>query len=341
MIKAIDLRSDTLTKITKNDVLDLDFTKIGDDCYGEDYYVKELEDYCSDLFGKESALFMPSGTMSNQIGLRCLGSHGDEIITEVGYHINFFESSQVSAMSGLVLNAYYTQNGILTSEDVIAAIDAKARWSSLYARNKIVSIESSINTYGGMVYPVDEMHKMRALCNERGMSLYLDGARVLNTCSRLDLSPDKYVAPADMLNFCFSKGLGAPFGSILLGTSEHIAQARIFRKWYGGCLHQSGLMAGIALNKLSRWQYAMQEDNDKAFKLGERLKEATSLIYPVETNMVFIEVSNAAKVVAKLADEGVLALAWKPTQIRLICSNLVSHRDVDMAADIIIKCLCD
>lgn len=339
MIKPIDLRSDTLTKITKSDVQALDFTLIGDDCYGEDYYVKSLEDYCGELFGKEAALFMPSGTMSNQIGLRCLGSHGDEIITEVGYHINFFESSQVSAMSGLVINAHHSKNGILTAEDVSTAINAKARWSSLYARHKIVSIESSINTYGGLVYPVDEMHKIRTLCDQQGMSLYLDGARVLNTCSRLDLSPDIYVAPADMLNFCFSKGLGAPFGSILLGTREHIEQARIFRKWYGGCLHQSGLMAGIALNKFSRWQNVMQEDNEKAFKLGCRLKEGAPLIYPVETNMVFIEVPDAAQVVSQLAVQGVLALAWKPTQIRLICSSLVTHQEIDTAADIILKCL--
>lgn len=331
----IDLRSDTLTRVSKSDVETLDFAKIGDNCYGEDRYVRELEAYCADLFGKEAALFMPSGTMSNQVGLRCLAGPGDEIVTEVGYHINFFESSAVSANSGLVLNPYHSADGILTADDARRAIHAKARWSSLYAEPKAVAIESSINTYGGIVYPAAEMLRMRALCDEMGLSLYLDGARVLNACSHLDLSPARYLGPADMLNFCFSKGVGAPFGSILAGPARKIEAAKVFRKWYGGCLHQSGLMAGIALDKMRRWQQVTQEDNDKARILGDKLSAAARLKYPVETNMVFIEAADAKAMVARLAERGVLALAWKPDLVRFISSSLVTRGQVERAADII------
>ncbi|OQS32182.1 threonine aldolase family protein [Chromobacterium haemolyticum] len=331
----IDLRSDTLTRICKSDVEMLDFAKIGDDCYGEDRYVRELEAYCAELFGKEAALFMPSGTMSNQVGLRCLAAPGDEVVTEVGYHINFFESSAVSVNSGLVLNPYHSADGILTAADARIAIQAKARWSKLYAAPKVVAIESSINSYGGIVYPVEEMRRMRALCDEMDLSLYLDGARVLNACTRLDMPPAHYVRPADMLNFCFSKGVGAPFGSILAGPAEKIEAARVFRKWHGGCLHQSGLMAGVSLDKMGHWQRVTQQDNDNAEWLGRRLGEAARLKYPVETNMVFIEATDAKGVAARLAARGVLALAWKPDLLRFTCSSLVTRWELGRAADII------
>ncbi|KMN30663.1 threonine aldolase [Chromobacterium sp. LK1] len=331
----IDLRSDTLTRVSKRDVEALDFAKIGDDCYGEDRYVRELEAYCAELFGKEAALFMPSGTMSNQVGLRCLAAPGDEIVTEVGYHISFFESSAVSANSGLVLNAYHSRNGVLTADEARIAIHAKARWSSLYAVPKVVAIESSINSYGGIAYPVDEMLRVRALCDEMGLSLYLDGARVLNACSHLDLSPARYARPADMLNFCFSKGVGAPFGSILAGPAHKIEAAKVFRKWQGGSLHQSGLMAGVALDKMRHWQQVTQQDNDNAAWLGRRLGEAARLKYPVETNMVFIEAADAKAAAARLAERGVLALAWKPDLLRFTCSSLVTRRELERAADII------
>jgi threonine aldolase len=333
----IDLRSDTLTKLTRRDVLELDYAKIGDDCYGEDRYVRELEDACCGLFGKEAALFMPSGTMSNQVGLRCLAAAGKEVITEIGYHVNFFESSQVSALSGIVLHPFHSRDGVLTAADIRSAIAAKARGASLYAQPAAVSLESSISHYGGMVYPHGEMLRVRRVCDEAGMALYLDGARVLNACVSADIDPARYLAPVDMLNFCFSKGLGAPFGSVLMGTRRHIEQARIYRKWYGGCLHQSGLMAGIALHRLENWRGRIQTDNELAHLLGQKLGEAMGTLYPVQTNMVTIRVPDAARFVDSLREDGVWSTAWTEDTVRFVVSNLVNRADILCAADVICK----
>lgn len=333
----IDLRSDTLTKIERQDVINLDFSKIGDDCYGEDRYVRELEDASSNLFGKDAALFMPSGTMSNQIGLRCLVAPGREIITEVGYHINFFESSQVSAISGIVLHPFYSSNGILTATDIRTALTAKARWSALYAVPGAVSLESSINTYGGIIYPYDEMLRVRTECDKVGMGLYMDGARVLNACVSADIEPSVYLSPVDMANFCFSKGLGAPFGSVLVGKRNLIEQAKIYRKWHGGCLHQSGLMAGIALHRMKNWHGRVQEDNELAYLLGQKLKDAVQIPYPVQTNMVFIRVADAAQLVCDLQLEGVLCVAWTHNTVRFMTSNLINRADILRAAEMICK----
>jgi threonine aldolase len=333
----IDLRSDTLTKLTRQDVLELDYAKIGDDCYGEDRYVRELEDACCGLFGKEAALFMPSGTMSNQIGLRCLAGAGREVITEIGYHVNFFESSQVSALSGIVLQPCHSRDGILTAADIRSAIAAKARGSSLYAQPDAVSLESSISHYGGVVYPYGEMLRVRRICDETGMRLYMDGARVLNSCVGADIDPARYLAPVDMLNFCFSKGLGAPFGSMLMGTRVHIEQARIYRKWYGGCLHQSGLMAGIALHRLENWRGRIQADNELAHLLGQKLGEAMRPLYPVQTNMVTIRVPDAARFVGRLQEDGVHSTAWTGDTVRFVVSNLVGRADILRAAGTICR----
>ncbi|RXZ38057.1 threonine aldolase [Oxalobacteraceae bacterium CAVE-383] len=333
----IDLRSDTLTKLTRRDVADLDYEKIGDDCYGEDRYVRELEAACCRLFGKEAALFMPSGTMSNQIGLRCLAARGREVITETGYHVNFFESSQVSALSGIVLHPFHSQDGVLRAADIRAAIASKARGSALYSLPDAVSLESSINTYGGLVYPHGEMVRVRGLCDETGMALYMDGARILNSCVSAGIDPDRYAAPADMLNFCFSKGLGAPFGSMLMGSRGHIEQARIFRKWYGGCLHQSGLMAGIALHRLRNWRAAVQADNELAGLLGAKLQEAVPLLHPVQTNMVYIRVPDAARFVDLLLAEGVRCTAWTGDTVRFVTSNLHGRADILRAAEAVCR----
>lgn len=329
----IDLRSDTLTRLTRQDVLELDYTKIGDDCYGEDRYVRELEEACCALFGKEAALFMPSGTMSNQIGLRCLAGPGREVITETGYHVNFFESSQVSALSGIVLHPVRSRDGVLSAADVGAAIEAKARGSALYARPAAVSLESSVGNYGGLVYPFADMLTMRGLCDEAGMGLYLDGARVLNSCVSAGIDPARYAAPADMLNFCFSKGLGAPFGSMLMGQRTRIEQARIYRKWYGGCLHQSGLMAGIALHKLKRWRGGIRADNELACLLERKLRDAMQIVYPVQTNMVYVRVPDAARFADRLLAQGVRCTAWTRDTVRFVTSSANNRADILRAAD--------
>lgn len=321
----IDLRSDTLTRINKEDLNNINFNYISDDCYNEDIYVKKLESYISELFNKENALFMPSGTMSNQIGLKVLSTIGDEVITEVGYHICFFESSQTSALNGLIINNVKTQSGILTEQDVIQAINHKARWSNLYSTPKIIAIESSISTYGGIVFPLAEIKKLKQLCIEKNMSLFLDGARVLNSCISLNIPPQEYTKDIDLLNICLSKGIGAPFGSVLVGSQHHIENAKRYRKWYGGALHQSGLLAAIALNKLEHYDSRLHTDHQNAVHLASILSRYFQLAYPVETNIVMIKVPDAEHVVQKLKSHGVLATAWTADIVRFVTSSNISE----------------
>ncbi|HBO23044.1 MAG TPA: threonine aldolase [Providencia sp.] len=320
----IDLRSDTLTKLKYKDLDSINYNQIGDDCYNEDYYVKKLEHHIANLFNKEDAIFMPSGTMSNQIGLKVLSNPGDEVITEVGYHICFFESSQTSALNGLVINNVRTRNGILSADDVIDAINYKARWSNLYSTPKIISIESSISTYGGMIFPLEEIKKLRHLCNENNMFLFLDGARVLNTCISISISPQKYVENIDMLNICLSKGIGAPFGSLLVGKKKDITTAKKYRKWYGGALHQSGLMAAIALNKLKDYEINLKIDHDNAKYLASITSKYFQLAYPVETNIVMLKTNNAENLVDILKNYDVLSTAWTSNMVRFVTSSNVN-----------------
>lgn len=323
-MELIDLRSDTLTKLQPEDLSNINYDYIGDDCYNEDRYVKMLEFKIADLFGKESALFMPSGTMSNQVGLKVLANPGEELITEVGYHVCFFESSQTSALSGLVINNVRSKCGILTASDVLNAINHKARWSHLYASPKIISIESSISTYGGIVFPLDEIYQLKMLCNKKNMHLFLDGARVLNACISTGISPEKYTEHIDMLNICLSKGIGAPFGSLLIGRKHDIDKAKKIRKWYGGALHQSGLMAAIALNKLKNYSDRLECDHLNAKNLGLICTQYTKLAYPVETNIVMIKSHNADNLVNKLKKYGVLATAWTSNTVRFVTSSNIT-----------------
>ncbi|MTC56521.1 L-allo-threonine aldolase [Providencia rustigianii] len=321
----IDLRSDTLTRINKEDLNNINYNYISDDCYNEDIYVKELESYISQLFNKESALFMPSGTMSNQIGLKVLSSLGDEVITEVGYHICFFESAQTSILSGLIINNVKTKNGILTEKDVIQAINNKARWSNLYASPKIIAIESSISTYGGITFPLAEIKKLKQLCIEKNMSLFLDGARVLNSCISLGIPPQEYVKDVDLLNICLSKGIGAPFGSVLVGEKHHIEKAKRFRKWYGGALHQSGLLAAIALNKLEHYESRLRTDHKNAVHLASIASKYFQLAYPVETNIVMVKTQDANNLVHSLKSHGILSTAWTSDIVRFVTSSNISE----------------
>ncbi|HEC8328990.1 TPA: aminotransferase class I/II-fold pyridoxal phosphate-dependent enzyme [Providencia rettgeri] len=320
----IDLRSDTLTKISPSDLININFSKIGDDCYNEDEYVKGLECFAATLFGKESALFMPSGTMSNQIGLRVLANPGDEVITETGYHICYFESSPTSALSGIVINNIKTSSGILTVKDVIEAINNKSRWSNLYAIPKVISIESSIGTYGGCIFPIEEIKALRKLCDDRNISLYLDGARVLNSCEALSISPECYVKDIDLLNVCLSKGIGAPFGSVLIGKERDIQIARKLRKWYGGALHQSGLMAFIALKKLKEYKVNIRKDHDNAQYLCKILEVFFEIKYPVETNIIMVNKKNAHEFSLLLKESGILATAWTDEIIRFVTSSNIN-----------------
>lgn len=331
----IDLRSDTITRVTRADLDRIDVEKICDSGFDVDPYVAELEESCARLLGKEAAIFLASGTMSNQIALRCLAQSGEEVITGTGYHINFFESSQIASASGIVLNPVRTEDGILRVPDIQRAIDEKARWSQMYAEPRVVAVENSINTHGGAVFPLEELNRIAWFCAERGLRVYMDGARLLNSCAATGVRPDVYAEACDLVSLCFSKGLGAPFGSVLAGASLYIANARKYRKWYGGAMHQAGLMAAIALGRLPHWRARLKEDNDNARRLAEWLDARWDQPYRVETNMVFLRTRDASRLTRQLAVAGVLAVPWTNDLVRLVTSSVVDEIAVRKAASII------
>lgn len=295
---------------------------VGDDCFGDDPSVRLLEDICAELFGKEAALFMASGTMSNQVALRALTSPGDEVITEERYHISYFESAQSAALSGVSLNTCRTSDGILRVDDVKSRIACKPRGAA-YAQVSVVFIENTINVMGGKVFPLPAMKELYAYASGKGIKVHLDGGRIFNATLAAGVALEEYGKYCDTISACFSKGLGAPFGSILCADRQTIAKARRFRKWYGGALHQAGIMAAAALYALQHHYARLVIDHENARLLAALLLENRGLdLDPtaVETNMVYFDVSglgiSAADFARAAAAQKVLLFPWTRTHVR-------------------------
>lgn len=332
-MQKIDLRSDTLTIPSPDMVQAMARANVGDDAFGEDRQVNELQEYCAAYFGKPAAIFMPSGTMSNQVALRALTLPGDEVICDATYHINFFESAQACDLGRVTLNPVVTPDGILTVEKLEEAVTAKARWSDTYALPKLVWLENSISTHGGTIFPIDKMEDVSSWCKNNRLAIFLDGARLLHSCIATRTNPRDYGQLVDAVTMCFSKGLGSPFGAILVGEIDFIARARRFRKWFGGGLHQSGYMAAAALYAMTNNVDMLFEDHSNAALLGELLAdERLFRVKKVETNMVMFDVTSvgisAEVFVNRAAQEGVLLMVWRGNEVRAVTSSLVCRRDM-------------
>lgn len=329
----IDLRSDTLTRPSPGMIQAMARAEVGDDAYGEDRHVLELQEYCADYFGKPAALFMPSGTMSNQVAVRSFTRPGDEVICDVSYHLNFFESAQVADLGRAVLNPINTPDGILTVEALENAIDSKARWNSAYALPGLVWIENSISAHGGSIFPIDTLKEIHAWCRKAEIPIFIDGARIINAGIAAKIHPAKYAALADALTMCFSKGLGAPFGSILVGNKDFISRARPYRKWFGGGLHQSGFMAAAALYAIQNNFKRLADDHENAATFAQILaEEQRLLVRKVETNMVLFDVTRlnvaADEFVRLAAIAGVLLMAWRTDEVRAVTSSNVNRQQI-------------
>ncbi|WP_369699945.1 threonine aldolase family protein [Alicyclobacillus sendaiensis] len=335
----IDLRSDTLTKPTEGMRRAMWQAEVGDDCYGEDPTVRLLEEKCAELFGKESAVFMPSGTMSNQIAIRCNTAPGDEVIIHHDYHVHFFESAQTADLAKVVLNPVRTSNGILTSKEIRDALESKPR-SAMYAQVTLVSVENTINAYGGRIYPFEELLLLRRETERLGLRVHMDGARLFNAIVATGIKPTQYGKVVDSLSICFAKGLGAPVGSMLMGTEEFAEKARKYRKWYGGGLHQSGVLAAAALYALENHVDRLAEDHANAKRLAEGLQSIPGIILApetVETNIVMFDVRqlgiDAQEFVAEARGEGVLLFPWARYTVRAVTNLGINRADIDLAIE--------
>nr|WP_256368958.1 GntG family PLP-dependent aldolase [Anoxybacillus sp. EFIL] len=335
------MRSDTLTLPTEEMRKVIADAIVGDDCYGEDGSVVELEEYCKQLFCVEDALFVPTGTMANQLAIKSQVTEGNEVITETNYHINFYESSSIAMLSRVVLHTCKTDDGILNVEHVEGLIHSKPR-GPFYAYPQLISIENTINYYQGKVFPLKVIEQLYEFTREKNISLHMDGARLFNAHVATDIPLSNYAKLVDSLSICFAKGLGAPFGSMLMGKKEMISKARIYRKQFGAGFHQIGMYAAAALHALKHHISHLCTDHLLAKKLAIMLSEIEGLsIDPdaVETNMIFFHVNNlhtnSWQFVDRCKKKGLLLFPWLSDIVRIVVSRNVTEKDIYEAANII------
>jgi len=330
MATIIDLRSDTVTRPTPEMRAAMAAAEVGDDVYGDDPTVNLLEKRAAEIFGREAALFVPTGTMGNQIAIRLHTQPGQEVICESRAHILDWEMATAAVFSGCLLRAVPAEGGILTWKHIEPVIRERG---SLRAATGLIEMENSHNMAGGVVTPLPVMEEIWENAKARKLPLHLDGARIFNASTALGVDVKTLTRGFDTVMFCLSKGLGAPVGSMLTGSAELMARARIFRKALGGGMRQVGVLAAAGLIALEQMPARLHEDHANARLLAEALFHMDGVAIDldgVETNIVIFRMTgrlSAAELVARLKQRGILASAIGPDAVRL-----VTHYDVDRAA---------
>jgi threonine aldolase len=329
-MQVCDLRSDTLTKPTQAMRAAMAAAEVGDDVYGEDPSVRALETRVAELLGKEAALFVPSGTMGNQIGLLVHTRPGDEVIIGEGSHCAFYESGAASAWAGVQF-AIAGQGGLFTAEEMLEVVKPTA---DHFPRTRLVVVENTHNRSGGRVFQPAEVARITQAARSSGFALHLDGARIWNASVASGIDVAALAAPFDTLSVCFSKGLGAPVGSAFVGTREHVATAHRFRKMLGGGMRQAGILAAGALYALEHQRARLVEDHAKARLFADTLRGAPGVeLSAVETNIVsFATGLPAAELAKRAAERGVLMNATGKRTLRAVTHLDVSENQVVAAA---------
>jgi threonine aldolase len=332
----IDLRSDTVTRPTPSMREAMASAEVGDDVYSEDPTVNRLEKEVAEVFGREASIFVPTGTMGNQIAIRLHTQHGQEVICEARSHVLDWEMAMMSAFSGCQARTVAAERGILTWEHIKPAIGAKIYYR---AQTGMISLENTHNMAGGTVTPLPVLEAVWAGAREAGLPVHLDGARVFNAATALGLSVAKLTGGFDTVMFCLSKGLGAPVGSMLVGSKKAIEQARVYRKALGGGMRQAGVLAAAGLIALHEMSKRLHEDHANARLLAEAVAAEPAVaeidLETVQTNIVIFRLrskvqanaGDAAAFTAALKQKGVLVSAIGPHSVRF-----VTHYDVDRVA---------
>jgi len=339
MPTVIDLRSDTVTKPTPAMRQAIAAAPVGDDVFGEDPTVNELQAKAAELLGKEDALFVCSGTMANQLAIMAQTHPGDEIIADRNCHSFNYESGGVAALSGVTIHTIEGRRGILTVQQVS---EAMRPLDHHYASTRLICLENTHNRGGGSIYPLEEILKIRELAVERGLLMHLDGARLFNASVASGIDAREYARPFDSVCFCLSKGLGCPVGSLVVGSAKLIDRVHRFRKMVGGGMRQIGILAVAGLYALEHNISRLKQDHDHAKALGQALhtmKKITINPGEVETNIVIFDVAetgmDATEVVGRLKQQGVLMLAISQTRIRAVTHLDVSEADIHQAIDVL------
>lgn len=328
-MKYIDLRSDTVTRPSKPMLEAMMRADVGDDVFGEDPTVNRLQEKVAAMFGKEAGLFVPSGVMGNEICIKVHTEPGNEIIVDQDSHIFVYETAAPSLLSGVQMKPLQSNNGVMTVEQIQNAIRPKAYYMP---KTKLICLENTHGRSGGTVFPIEEMKRIKAFAEQANIPVHLDGARIWNASIASGVSLKEYGQCADSILVCFSKGLGAPVGSMLLGTSELIERARTFRKIFGGGMRQVGVLAAAAEYALEHNFHKLKDDHAKALLLAHELSNIKSLkidLSNVQTNIVMIDIENTGKTQSEVLNmfkaHGILCTPERSTWIRA-----VTHLDITM-----------
>lgn len=330
----IDLRSDTVTRPTPGMRRAMAEAEVGDDVYGEDPLVNALEERVAALFGHGAALFVPSGTMGNQIGLRLVAEPGQEVLCDADAHVVTYEMGAAAAIFGISTRTVVSSGGRLSADQLIEQVRPKGDWH--LTSSAAIAVENSHNRGGGLVQPLDELQKLWNWSRAAGVAVHLDGARIWNAASAAGVSLETYGRLADTASVCFSKGLGTPVGSVLVASAERIATARLWRKRLGGGMRQVGVLAAACLYALDHHLDRLAEDHEHAQLLAKRLGVDPS---SVETNMVVLEGVNAPVIAEAAKAQGVLVSQVSPRRIRLVTHLDVDRAAIDRAADVLSELL--
>lgn len=337
--RAIDLRSDTVTRPTPGMREAIAHAEVGDDVLGDDPTVIRLQERIARLMGKQAAVFMPSGTMANQASIRAHTEPGDEVIAHADSHIIHYETGSPAALSGVMIRPLPGGRGVFTPADLAGAARPA---SSHFARSRLVIVENTFNRAGGAVWRLDEVERVTEEASRLGLRKHLDGARIWNACVASGIEPSAYARHFDTVSCCFSKGLGAPAGSAVCGDADTITRVHRFRKMFGGTMRQAGVLAAAALYALDHHVQRLADDHANARMLADAIAEFPGLVVPfsVETNMVFFDVDPAigsAQAFCERLRSGaggspVLALPSGPQRVRAVVHLDVSRADVERAA---------
>jgi threonine aldolase len=334
----VDLRSDTVTLPTQGMRDAMMNAPLGDDVWGDDPTVNALQENCAAMFGKEAALFVPSGTMANQIAIRCHTQPGDEIIVHKESHIVHYEGGGAAALSGCSFAMVDGERGFFTSDDVVASIRPD---DAHFGNSALVSLENTHNRGGGSVWPLEQLQSVCTTAHAEGLRTHLDGARVWHAIIASNHNAKTITAQFDTVSACFSKGLGCPAGSVLMGTKDVIRQAHRIRKMFGGTMRQTGILAGAAAFAIDHQLERLVEDHLHAKALATGINQISGLSCDVEnteTNLVFIDIDRSlgdgATLCRKLWKNGILAEALDPQRVRFVTHLGVTDADIERAIQV-------
>ncbi len=339
-MRIVDFRSDTVTRPTEEMRTAMYNAEVGDDVYGEDPTINILEELAANLVGKEAALFVPSGTMGNQLSVLCHTQRGNEVILEERSHIYNYEVGGIAFLSGVQARIVKGNNGIMNASDVEKVIIADG--DIHHPQTGLICLENTHNMAGGIVVPPESMKEIYDLAKKYNLPVHLDGARIFNASTALGCDVKELTQYCDSIMFCLSKGLCAPVGSILAGSKEFINKARRYRKLLGGGMRQAGILAAAGVVALTSMIERLSEDHENAKLLAEGLKDIEGInvdLNTVQSNILMMDITtseyNSYSLVSKLKEEGILVSDINSSRIRFVTHKYISKDDINYTVSVI------